>query len=164
MSETKTPYVRAYWSPRVGDDDIDCQAAKNSEDLEIAQQNGGALQAGAEELEISYIMDKYKKTGVLPDLIAADPTYGDFSEPLDFIKAHEIVSKATEQFEALDSHIRTRFQNDPAEFLRFATDEANVEEMRKMGLAKPLPEAAPAPAGGQPAKAGTEPAAAKPTP
>ena len=89
--------------------DIDCQADKNHENLEIAQQNQGAQQAGAHELEINYIMDKYKKTGALPDLIKTDPTYGDFSKPLDLRRAYEIVEKAEEQFGALDSHIRSLF-------------------------------------------------------
>lgn len=160
------PTVHDYFDAiaRERTDGIDCQAAKNHEDLEIAQQNQGAVQAGAHELEPSWIMERYQKTGILPELIKTDPTYGDFSEPLDFIKAHEIVSRANEQFDALDAHIRGRFENDPAQFLEFATNPANLPEMRKMGLANPLPEASPASPAGQAGKAGTEPAAPKATP
>jgi phage internal scaffolding protein len=121
--------------------DIDCQAAKNHEDLEIASQNQGAQQAGAHELEISYIMDRYQKTGVLPELIKKDPEYADYSAVPDFLEAHAIVDKAYEQFESLDSHIRKRFENDPAQFLAFCNDPGNLDEMRTLGLAKPAPEA-----------------------
>lgn len=120
--------------------DLDCQESKNHEDLDIACQNQGAIQDGAHELEPSYIMKKYQTTGQLPQMIGADPTYGDFSQPLDYISAHQILEKANEQFGALDAHVRSRFENDPAQFLAFATDERNKEEMRKMGLTKPLPE------------------------
>jgi phage internal scaffolding protein len=126
---------------------IDCQAAKKHPDLEIASQNQGAQQAGANELEISFIMDRYKKTGVLPELIKQDPTYGDFTNAPSFIEAHNIVNKAYEQFEALDAHIRTRFENDPAQFLEFVNDKGNLDEMRKMGLAKPAQTIPPGPEG-----------------
>jgi len=38
---------------------------------------------------------------------------------------------------ALPSAVRERFNNDPAKFVEFATDEANVEELRKMKLLSP---------------------------
>ncbi|AXH76383.1 MAG: internal scaffolding protein [Microviridae sp.] len=116
--------------------DLDCQAAKNHSDLEIASQNQGAVQAGANELEISYIMEKYQKTGILPDMIKADPVYGDFTGAKTYQEAFEIVHMAQEQFAALDAHIRKRFENDPEQFLAFCNDESNKDEMQKMGLLK----------------------------
>lgn len=137
-----SPIVSDYYQAleRERKDGIDCQAAKFSKDLEEASQNQGAIQDGAHELEPSSIMEKYRKTGELPQMIQRDPTYGDFSEPLDYQRAFAIVQRAEEQFHGLDSHIRNRFENDPAQFLSFCQDPANQGEMRKMGLMKPLPE------------------------
>jgi len=96
--------------------------------------------------DINTILKRYEKTGILPDLIKQDPRYGDFSDMPTFQEAQAIVIHATAQFEALDAPLRKRFGNDPAEFLAFASDKANIDEMRKLGLLKPEPakEASPA--------------------
>lgn len=96
-------------------------------------------QADSEACDINNIMKKYEKTGALPDLIKSNPQYGDFSQVGDFMNAIMIVDRAETQFEALDAHIRARFDNDPAKFLAFATDPLNVDEMVKLGLAKERP-------------------------
>lgn len=93
-------------------------------------------QAFKDESDINHIMAKYTKTGVLPRLIKENPLWGDFSNPVDFQEAQNIVIKATEQFAALPSHIRERFANDPAKFLAFTSDKNNKEEMGRLGLLK----------------------------
>jgi len=102
-----------------------------------------AKQSEKDSCDINVILRRYEKTGILPDLIKQDPQYGDFADVPDFQAAHAIVSMAMAQFEALDAPLRKRFDNDPAQFLAFATDKANLEEMRKLGLAKPAPDPAP---------------------
>jgi len=92
-------------------------------------------QSAAQECDINYIMQRYEKTGILPDLIKADPRYGDFSAVPDYQKAMEIVAHAEEQFAALDAPIRRRFNDDPANFLGFCEDPQNVDELVKLGLA-----------------------------
>lgn len=102
-------------------------------------------QADKEAADINNIVRRYEKTGELPNMISRDPIWGDFSDVPTFQEAFVVVAKAEEQFAALDAPIRNRFGNDPAEFLRFATDPSNLEEMRTLGLLKPVI-APPAPA------------------
>lgn len=126
-------------------------------------------QADKEACDINKILERYNRTGQLPDLILEDPRYGDFSSVPTFQEAFEIVARAEAQFSALDARVRDRFTNDPVAMLAFCNDPANFEEMVKLGLALPrpaqtepnspaAPPAQPAPpqaAGGQPATAGT---------
>jgi len=111
-------------------------------------------QSEMDACDVNLILKRYERTGALPDMIKENPQWGDFSALPDFQEAQAIVIHATAQFEALDAHVRARFANDPAQFLAFATDKANLEEMRKLGLAKPaLPDAPPAVAPGAAAAA-----------
>lgn len=104
-------------------------------------------QSFKDDSDINNITKRYERTGALPDMIKENPKYGDFSSVPTFQEALEIVSLAEEQFNALDAHIRIRFQNDPAQFLAFATDKRNMSEMVKMGLAVEVqPEPTPSPA------------------
>jgi phage internal scaffolding protein len=89
-----------------------------------------------EESDINNILKKFENTGQLPEMIKAQPQYGDFSTVPDYQEAMHTISKAVEQFEALSSKIRDRFQNNPENFLAFATDPTNVDEMVSMGLAE----------------------------
>lgn len=92
-------------------------------------------QSFKDECDINNIMKKYKNTGMLPEMIKTQPQYGDFSEVSDYMESMNIVLKAQEQFQNLSADVRNRFQNDPAQFLDFANDPKNGEEMVKMGLA-----------------------------
>jgi len=88
-----------------------------------------------DECDINNILNRFEKTGILPDLIKQNPQYGDFSELPDYQQAIELVQKAQEQFTSLSAKIRDRFENDPAKFLEFATDPKNIDEMVTLGLA-----------------------------
>lgn len=85
------------------------------------------------ECDIHSILDHYKVTGVLPER-QDQPMYGDFSSVSSFMDAQEVVLNAKAQFESLPSELRKRFGNDPAEFLAFVSDEANLEESYRLGI------------------------------
>ena len=107
---------------------------------------GLTKQSAKDECDINKITARYERTGALPDMIRANPKYGDFSEAPTYLEACNIVLHAEEQFMALDAKVRARFANDPALFLEFATNKENLEEMVKMGLAiAPSPAPAPVP-------------------
>lgn len=106
-----------------------------------------AKQSEKDSSDVNNILKRYEKTGVLPDLIREDGHYGDYSDVLTYQESLAVVSHAQEQFAALDAHVRLRFNNDPAEFLAFATDPKNAKEMRDLGLLKAE---APAPAPSEP--------------
>lgn len=100
------------------------------------QEEGKTRQSCKDECDINKIVSRFKKTGRLPEIIKQNPQYGDFSTVEDFQTSLNIISKATAQFDYLPSAIRTRFNNDPAEFLEFVHNPDNKEEMIRMGLAK----------------------------
>lgn len=92
-------------------------------------------QSFKDECDINTIVKQAISTGRLPDLIKENPSYGDFSSPLSYHDAMNVVAMANEQFAALPSHTRARFENDPEKFLAFTADPENLPEMVKMGLA-----------------------------
>lgn len=88
-----------------------------------------------DETDIKNILKKYGRTGVLP-IMQDEALYGDFSSVPDFQEAQNIIIRAEQQFNMLDSDLRKKFDNSPEKFLQFCTDEKNLEEMRELGLAK----------------------------
>lgn len=97
-----------------------------------------AIQAQKDEADINNIVRNFGVTGRLPDNIRV-PTYGDFDLVNDYRSAIEIAKEAEKSFMSLDASVRARFENDPQQFLDFCDDPANLEEMRKLGLAVPAP-------------------------
>lgn len=96
-------------------------------------------QAPANETDINVIMQKYAKTGQMPRILQ-EPMYGDFSNPMSYGEAVLAVREAEEAFLQVPAKVRAQFGNDPGEFIKFATNPENAEELRKLGLTKPTPE------------------------
>lgn len=117
------------------------------------------VQSMAEENDVAKLMERYQMTGELPQ---RPVMYGDFDEVMDYRSAMDAINAADEAFMALDPKVRFRFGNDPQQFLEFCSDAQNLDEMRKMGLAKPLP-AAQAASGAAIATPPATPVAAPPT-
>ena len=95
-----------------------------------------AQQQFKEESDINEIVRKFGVTGELPSNIRA-PQYGDFSGIFDYHSAMNAVVAAQESFEAMPAEVRARFNNDPAAFVDFCSDDANREEAKKLGLLMP---------------------------
>jgi phage internal scaffolding protein len=84
-------------------------------------------------------MERFEKTGVLEHRNRFEGSYGDFTNtPQDYHDAVNQVLAADEMFQSLPARVRKRFGNDPAEFVDFVSDPANVDEMRSLGLLKPV--------------------------
>lgn len=92
-------------------------------------------QSDADAADINKILERYQRTGLLPEIIKVEPRYGDFSDAPTFLEAQQIVQHALFQFENLDAQVRKRFQNDPSQFLDFASNPDNASELVKLGLA-----------------------------
>lgn len=92
-------------------------------------------QAFKDECDVNNILKNFEKTGQLPDLIKAQPQYGDFSEVAEYQDAMNVVAVANQQFANLPAHTRDRFNNNPAQFLEFVDNPENAQELIKMGLA-----------------------------
>ncbi|AXH75718.1 MAG: internal scaffolding protein [Microviridae sp.] len=89
-----------------------------------------------DECDINVLMSKYMSTGELPVINERMPQYLDVTG-YDFQASMEFIANAQSMFQELPSVVRNRFQNDPAQFLDFCSNENNHEEMAKMGLLKP---------------------------
>lgn len=103
--------------------------------LSFKDQLSKTKQSFRDEVDINQIIQKYNKTGQLPSLIQQNPKYGDFSNPQDYQESLNTILLANEQFSALSSKIRSRFNNDPIKLLEFVSDKQNKEEMYSLGLA-----------------------------
>lgn len=95
-----------------------------------------------EETNINKIMARYIAGQGLP-LHLREANFEDFAEAPDFMEAQNILARANEQFAALPSNVRERFNNRPADFLAFVHDPANREEARRLNLLVPTPEPSP---------------------
>lgn len=99
-----------------------------------------AVQSQKEEADINTIVKRFGLTGQLPQSVRV-PTYGDFGdEVFDYTSAMLAIRRADESFMAMPADVRARFQNDPQQFVEFCSDEKNLDEMRKLGLAVPKAE------------------------
>lgn len=105
-------------------------------------------QADAKSADINFIVRQFGLSGTMPQGVRI-PTYEDFSEAVeDYQTALNAVRGAQEAFLAVPSEIRQRFNHDPQAFLEYCSDETNLPELRRLGLA--LPEEVPAKADGHP--------------
>lgn len=91
------------------------------------------------ESDINYIMDKFMKTGQVTHTSNKKGIYADVSEIPDLIGAAQIVREAQNNFEALPSHVREKFNNKPEEMIKFLQNPKNSEEAVQLGLLTKLP-------------------------
>lgn len=103
-----------------------------------------------EESDINNIVDRFMKTGHLPDPVSM-PQYVDYEGVFDFQSAMNVVRQADENFMRMDAKVRARFHNSPQEFLEFFADPANTDEAVRLGLAVPQPVAKEIPSSDSPA-------------
>lgn len=100
-----------------------------------------------DEADINMIVKRFGLTGQLPSNIRM-PSYGDFTDVIDYQSAMNAVKAAEESFMAMPAYVRNRFNNDPAKFVEFCSDEKNKDEAIKLGLVpqqKATEETPPAP-------------------
>lgn len=106
-----------------------------------------AKQEFKDECDINTILKRFNITGQLPADVRM-PTFGDFTGVGTFHDAVNAIALANEAFDEMPADVRARFGNDPAAFVAFCSDPANLAEARKMGLvpAEELPPAVEVPA------------------
>jgi len=99
-----------------------------------------------EETDLNQIVARFLRTGKLPNVneqargVFADVTQiGDFGDVL----RRSLAGK--EAFASLPAKIRSRFENDPVQFVEFLQDPANRKEAEDLGLVKAAPPPPPAP-------------------
>ena len=92
-------------------------------------------QAEKDDTDINLILKKYNRTGLMPHVNMLQGMYGDFSTANDYHASLNAVQRAQDAFMALPATIRSRFDNDPAAFLEFMSDDKNLDEAYSLGLA-----------------------------
>ena len=110
-------------------------------------------QSFRDECNVNVIMARWEKSGTPPRGNPRKPMYGDFTSAVEFQEALNRVMAAQETFDGLPAGLRRRCGNDPALFVEFCEDPANLPELRRLGLA---PEEPKPPAGALP-EVGVEP-------
>lgn len=103
-----------------------------------AGETSRTLQSQKDEADINVLVKRFGLGGPFPVNVRA-PKWGDFTGVGDFRSAMDAIRSAQASFYAMRPEVRARFDNDPARFVDFCSDPANVEEMRKMGLAVEVP-------------------------
>lgn len=108
-------------------------------DVNFEHEVSKTKQSDAEAADINNIMARYERTGLLPEMMQSDPSFGDFSDAPTFQEAHAVVAHASSQFMALDGKVREMFQHDPAKMLQYVQDAQKDPEKKKelyrLGLA-----------------------------
>ncbi|AXH76130.1 MAG: internal scaffolding protein [Microviridae sp.] len=92
-----------------------------------------AVQSEADECDINTIVRRFGLTGQLPVGVRM-PTYGDFTGVFDFASAANAIALANESFDEMPAEVRARFENDPAKFVDFCSDDGNRAEAERLGL------------------------------
>lgn len=92
-----------------------------------------AKQSFAEEVDINTLVKRFGLDGELPVNVRM-PEYGDFTSVVDFQSAMNSIATANEAFDSMPAAVRSRFHNDPQEFVSFCFDDANAAEAAKLGL------------------------------
>ncbi|UDN67479.1 internal scaffolding protein [robinz microvirus RP_29] len=99
----------------------------------------------AAECDINTIMKNYDAYLADPRRSIREPMYYDLSAyPDDLMGFMRLMHEGEAAFMTLPASVRKEFDNDPVEFVSYAADPANVEQMRDWGLAKPKPPEPPA--------------------
>ena len=96
-------------------------------------------QSFKDECDINRIMARYQATGLLPNLNETASQYLDCTA-IDFQAHQEFIAGAFSAFHQMPSAIRSRFNNSPAEFFDFCSQEKNRPELAEMGLLRPITE------------------------
>lgn len=96
-----------------------------------------AEQSQKEESDINNLVKRFGITGNLPTGRRA-PVFGDFTGVADYRTLIERQREAEASFMSLPAEARKRFQNDLSEFVAFCSDDANADELKRMGLCKPV--------------------------
>lgn len=93
------------------------------------------------ECDINNVVKSFSATGMYKHVSAraAQGSYQDLPDSFDFQESLHQVHEAREAFMSLPAKLRSRFGNDPAEFLAFTHDPANADEMLTLGLRVPPP-------------------------
>lgn len=106
-------------------------------DLECTAEEGKTRQEFKDECDINILLAQYERTGVVSHINPRSPMYLDVTDVPDLRGAIDLVNAANESFMTLPAAVRKTFDNDPVQFVEFASDPRNIGKLREWGLAAP---------------------------
>lgn len=118
-------------------------AKSNGEDpVSVAVGPSLTRQEFLEESDINSLMKRYETYGTSVNGLRPDAQqqgfYADFTDmPNNLLDYLGMVKDAERAFMTLPAGIRREFDNDPVSFVDYASNPANLEQMRSWGLAPP---------------------------
>lgn len=113
-----------------------------------------AKQEFAAETDVNVIMNRYRQTGVLPQ-IGSPGVYGDFTTREDYLSCMIRVRQAEEAFALLPAEIRDACGHDPAELVDLVVNPARRADAERLGLVEKAAASSSASSSSIPAPAGT---------
>lgn len=87
-----------------------------------------------EDCDINCVVSRYLRKDPTLDIQEKKPVYGDFSKVMSYEDAKQAVIEAERNFMSLPPEVRRRFNDNPAELLKFVDDDRNLDEAIKLGL------------------------------
>lgn len=128
------------------------ESALRCDDPSLAQQHY------KDECDINTIVERFTRTGVLPQA-GSEPFFGDFiGLPNNYHDALNQVRSQDGLFMQLPADVRAKFRNDVGQLLDFINDDSNYDEAVKLGL---IPAKTLSPAGARDSNAQAQPAGGK---
>ncbi|AXH74010.1 MAG: internal scaffolding protein [Microviridae sp.] len=91
-------------------------------------------QSHKDSCDIHNILKKSEKTGIMEHVSANKGTYGTMPTGDEFQTHMNIIASAETMFETVPSKLRNQFENDPAKFLDFISNDANKAKLDELGL------------------------------
>lgn len=125
MKKVEPPFVRSPYN-------YDMLAASDASGL-MCMDKSKTQQHMADECDINKLMERYSVTGEIPQR-TMPPLQGDFTRAPTYQEALNLMLEAKASFMQLPANVRSRFDNDPGQFIDFCSDEGNRDELRQMGL------------------------------
>lgn len=98
-----------------------------------------ADQGGKDEADINTLVKRFGITGTVPVLDRV-PLDSDFVGNVDYHSALNALIEADNAFMELPADLRTRFNHNAGDFVKFCSDEANRDELIKLGLVPKPPD------------------------
>lgn len=91
-------------------------------------------QAHKDSCDIHHIMKQYEQHGMITHVNQHEGIYADLISYPDFQEAQNRIAEAISVFETIPAEIRQDFGNDPARFLDFIQNPANIEQIEAYGF------------------------------
>ena len=102
--------------------------------VDFTNDPGKTEQCHKKDCDIRVIMRKAERQGVLEHVNRYKGQYMDLPDVPSFHEAMNIIATADQMFETVPSHIRKKFGNDPAEYLKFMQNPENRDAIEALGL------------------------------